>query len=158
MYRKPRFVPHYLPSLSDHPCAHKSGIFKCESYRAMLLSGTEEAYNKAIVDLFGFLEDAGYSARCFSKVSYDPAWRARALLKLANRNPDLSSNSGTSSQDRKAVFLALPFSTQASNLKIVAAFRSSVSVIIPIDLRLGWTIKPNTMRKLYRLNWPNGHS
>jgi hypothetical protein len=94
----------------------------------------------------------------FSKVSYDPAWRARALLKLANRSPDLFSNSRVSSQDRKAVFLALPFSTQASNLKIVAAFRSSVSVIIPIDLRLGWTIKPNTMRKLYRLNWPNGHS
>ena len=66
MYRKPRSVPHDLASLSDHPCAHKSGIFKCESYRAMLLSGTEGAYINAIVDLFGCLEDAGYPARCFS--------------------------------------------------------------------------------------------
>ena len=93
MYRKPGFVLHYLASLSDHPCAHKSGIFRCELYRAMLLSGTEGAYNNAIVDLSGFLENAGYPARCFRKVSYDPTWRASALLKLANRNPDLSSNS-----------------------------------------------------------------
>ena len=124
----------------------------------MLLSGMEGAYNNAIVDLLGFLENAGCPARCFNKVSYDPAWRARALLKLANRNPDLSSNSEVSLENRKALFLSSPFSTQASNLKIVAACRSSVSPVIPINLRLGWIIKPNTMRKLYKLNLRNGHN
>ena len=85
MYRTPGFVPHYLPSLSDHPCPHKSGIFKCEWYRAMPLSGTEGVYNTAIVDLFGFLENAGYPPKSFSKISCDPTWRARALLKLGSR-------------------------------------------------------------------------
>ena len=86
-------------------------------------------------------------------MDFDRVWRDMALKKLANRKPR-SAVGNDLMHNRRSIFMALPFSVQATNLKIARLFSSYVSSVVPINISLGWKIKPNSMRKLYQLNWP----
>ena len=53
----------------------------------------------------------------------------------------------------KMCFSAFLF-TQANKLGICSSFRSTVVSIVPLRIQTAWTVKQNSMRGLYRLNWP----
>ena len=162
LYRKPNFSPHYLAVLSEHPACHKSGIFSCEEFRAMLLCSRECAFIGCIDKLIGFLNTSGYPDRCFAPVQFSESRRLAFFEKMLRREPmSADSNSGTLPSNkcrRHNVFFTLPYSSQAHNLRVAGIFRQSVGNIIPITLLNGWSVKPNSMRRLYRLNWPRVQS
>ena len=72
------------------------------------------------------------------------------LKKLASRKPR-SAVDNDSMHKRRSIFMALPFSVQATNLKIARLFSSYVSSVF--NIRLGWKTKLNSMRKLYQSNY-----
>ena len=159
MYRKPNFQPHFLSVLSNHPSGHKHGIFKCEAHRALMLCSKQIHFDSCITQILLFLEDAGYSARCFPVVSFSSSRRSSYLSKIASRKrKDRDDRFRVTADRRSRVVLSVPFSTQLNQLGLCNLFRASVGSIIPIDLRLGWSVKINSMRRLYRLNWPSVRS
>lgn len=54
----------------------------------------------------------------------------------------------------RAMFLSLPYSSQAKHLRVCSIFRQTASLKHNIEVLIGWSVKLNTMRRLYRLNWP----
>ena len=50
--------------------------------------------------------------------------------------------------------MSLPFNAQLDTLGVAKVFKLVFGSIIPIDIKLGWSVKRNSMRRLYRLNWP----
>ena len=50
--------------------------------------------------------------------------------------------------------MSLPFTAQLESLGVARVFRVLLGSIIAIELKLGWSVKVNSMRRLYRLNWP----
>ena len=159
MYRKPNFQPHFLSVLSNHPSGHKNGIFKCEAHRALMLCSKQTQFDFCIHQILLFLHDSGYPARCFSAVSFSSSRRALMLSKIANRKQKVRDDSfRVTAAKRSRVVLSVPFSTQLNQLGLRSLFRASVGFIIPIELKLGWSVKINSMRRLYRLNWPSVRS
>ena len=51
------------------------------------------------------------------------------------------------------MIMSLPFSSQAKQLRISSIFRQTVSSKHNIQIMMGWSVKLNTMRRLYGLNW-----
>jgi hypothetical protein len=152
MYRKPNFRPHYLALFSDHPPCHKSGIFRCEAHRALMLCSKTSLFSECINSLLDFLGDAGYPSRCFSLPRFSQSFRESCLDKLHCR--DSSKDYGVSAKQRRTLFLSLPFNAQLADIGISSIFKSCFGCLVPLNLILGWTVKMNTMRRLYRLNWP----
>ena len=153
MYRKPGYMPHYLAALSDHPPCHKAGIFKCEAYRALILCAKQNCFDECIVQILGFLSHAGYPEHLFSVPRFCVESRASALTKLEQRKPR-SCEFVVTAKLRKNVVMSLPFNAQLESLGVARVFRALLGSIIPIELKLGWSVKVNSMRRLYRLNWP----
>ena len=113
------------------------------------------AFHACTDSLVTYLVDAGYPPAV--GVQFSAERRNLALGSSRERPfgvefaPSVSSHRSTSRHD---VYLVLPYNVQMSQLKLCSLFRSHVSCVIPLELRLAWTIQPNAMRKLYRLNWP----
>ena len=131
------------------------GIYQCESTRALLCCSRAAAFDVCISRIIDFLFDCGYPRR--AAPTFDATKRARILHRLADRGGaaqtrDVNQSFGNICTSN--VYFVLPYSSQALKLKIRDSFKCHVGSIIPIELRIAWTVKPNAMRKLYRLNWP----
>ena len=153
MYRKPSFMPHYLAALSDHPPSHKSDIFRCEAYRALLLCAKQQYFQECIQQILGFLSSAGYPEYLFKVPLFCSETRALAFKKLEQRKPKDHGYIVTAKL-RNNVVMSLPFNVQLESIGIAKVFRSTLGSIVPVELKLGWSVKINSMRRLYRLNWP----
>ena len=121
-----------------------------------MLCSKASVFNSCIDSLLEFLEGSGYPRRCFSSVEFAPDLRAGFLDKMRNRVS--SKENQITAKHRRSVFLSLPFNDQLSNIGIPSLFRCTVGCIIPLDIIMGWSVKVNTMRRLYRLNWPGVRS
>ena len=146
-------MPHYLAALSDHPPSHKSGIFRCEAYRALLLCAKQQYFQECIQQILGFLSSAGYPEYLFKVPLFCSETRALALKKLEQRKPKDHGYIVTAKL-RNNVVMSLPFNVQLESIGIAKVFRSTLGSIVPVELKLGWSVKINSMRRLYRLNWP----
>ena len=58
-------------------------------------------------------------------------------------------------QQSSTLFCVLPLSLQAQQLKLDLLFGRFVTPVIPIKVKVAWTVKPNSFRRLSRLNWPS---
>jgi len=113
-------------------------------------------FDVCVSKILQFLDGAGYPARCFPSVGYLGPKRDLLLSQIHNRKPkDKNSAYRVTAEKRQNVVLSVPFSPQLDQLGLRNLFRASVGSIIPIDLRLGWSVKVNSMRRLYRFNWPS---
>ena len=147
LYRKPNFKPHYLSALSMHPAAHKRGIFGCESMRALLCCSTESDFDLACKSIDSFTQKAGYPARRLPE--FDPVSRSAHLARLRSRDP----TAGMKSDGRRDITLVLPFVQQIAHLGLQGLWQGIVYPVIPLGFRVAFSVQPNAMRKLYRLNW-----
>jgi hypothetical protein len=154
MYRKPSFRPHYLAALSEHPASHKCGIFRCEAFRVLTLCAKQTQFDSCIFQVVGFLSSAGYPSSLFRLPSFSSSRRLEALKKLEGRKPKRSGDFEVTAKLRKSVIMSLPFNAQLDTLGVPKVFKLMFGSIIPIDIKLGWSVKRNSMRRLYRLNWP----
>ena len=151
MYRKPSLVPHYLPMNSDHPSSAKVGLFAGESRRAHLLCSSEISYSKCVEELRSFLAVAGYPMSACIAPAYDAKVRELRLQKALEPKSKTEPN-------RSKVYLALPFSSQLATLRFSKSFQTHVGGLVPLSLTVAWSMKPNSMRKLYQFDWPNFQS
>lgn len=112
-----------------------------------------------VVKYLEYLAERGYPR--YAIPSYD-AVRREALL--AKHSAKVSENSEIQTftdlhVDARAfesslkVYFVLPFSAEAKSLKLVSCFCRHFSGLVPLEFTLAWTVKPNTSRILYRLNW-----
>ena len=108
-----------------------------------MLCSKSSVFSNCIDSLLDFLSDAGYPRRCFSLPQFSLSSREKCLDKLRKRN--LSKDYGMSAEQRRNVFLPLPFNAQLADIGISSIFKSSFSFSVPINLILGWTVKVNTM-------------
>ena len=81
---------------------------------------------------------------------YDPAARSRSLAKLRSRDPAAGSFHKV---DKRNITLVLPYVQQVARLGLHSSWLEHVASVIPLGFRLAFTVQPNAMRKLYRLNW-----
>lgn len=152
MYRKPNFEPHYLAAMSNHPASHKSGIFSGETFRALILCSKQNKFHGCIKDILRFLGVSGYPQRCFVLPSFDLGRRDVLLNKITSRKSEDVDR--VTAKRRHEITLALPYTSQLASIKVASLFRSSLGLLLPIHIKLGWSVKINSMRSLYRLNWP----
>lgn len=82
---------------------------------------------------------------------FNASKRLNMLALLASRN--VVDNRFRAERER-AMFLSLPYSSQAKHLRVCSIFRQTASLKHNIEVLIGWSVKLNTMRRLYRLNWP----
>ena len=153
--RKPSFRPSYLAPCSNHPVSHKSGILACESYRAFMLCSRVCYFDACISRLINFLKERGYPS-LHPRITFDESRRRAALAKHA-RPAGKSGNASSepSLKNRSTVYFVLPYSDQAKHICVGKHFRSAFSNCVPINLVVAWSVKINSMRKLYRMNWPH---
>ena len=152
MFRKPNFRAHYLSGLSNHPNSHKKSIFKCECNRALVCSSESVGYDSSISDITRYLADCGYPTLVGPE--FDEQHRQNILAKLRLRSKPQGQNGKRGFDDK--VFIVMPFSPCVKHLGIQSCFRKHLS-FTNLELTLAWTVKPNSMRLLYRLNWPYEH-
>ena len=160
LLRKPSFRPSYLSAFSGHPNAHNKSILKCEAMRVMLCCSQPSLYISCMSEVIGFLCDRGYPKLCIPPYSVE---KRNAILakhkEKTQAKARVVSFAGCSEQQpfehSHKILFVLPYSAQAKTLKIAACFRRHFSDLVPIDLVLAWTVKPNASRLLYRLNWPS---
>lgn len=147
MYCKPSFRPHYLASMNCHLTAHKIGIIKSETFRALLCCPRASAFNFCLMSTIANLVEAGYPEvqlpilNSIRRSEYLGSSRVRPFDNVYT--PHVLSSSRTS---RKHGYMMLPSSTQATQLNLVNLFNMFVSNVVPIELRLALTLKPNAMR------------
>ena len=147
LFRKPSFRPHFLHILSQHNSACKSSIFRNETRRALILCSRASAYHACVADIIGYLEDSGYPRFLLRCPEYSACSRSQFL------------HGGTSKDrpSRKLLYLALPYTDSAKALKINRMFVSSIAsaslCYLNMSLRVAWSSKLNSMRRLYGLNW-----
>ena len=154
MFRKPNFRAHYLSGLSNHPSSHTKSILKCECNRALVCSSESGEYDSSTSDIIRYLADCGYPT--FAVPKFDDQHRQSILAKLRLRlRSEPQGNNGDRGFDDK-VFIVMPFSPCVKYLRIRSSFRKHLS-FTNLELTLAWTVKPNSMRLLYRLNWPYEH-
>ena len=56
--------------------------------------------------------------------------------------------------DRSTLYCVLPYSSQAKQLKISSVFSSFFSELVPVNIKVAWSVKTNTFRRLAALNKP----
>ncbi len=78
--------------------------------------------------------------------------REAALCKLAKRAPVVGGNKNA--KPRGVITLVLTFMNQLLTLRLAQLWDLHFLHVIPLRLRLAWRVKPNALRRLYRLNWP----
>ena len=159
MYRKPSFKPHYLSCLSDHNVSCKTGIFDCEVFRITVLSSKREDFVDCVEDMIDNLALVGYPRRFLSIPEFSEEKRLNMLQSIRANTHRCIGGRGNTKTNRRDVFFSMPFSSQAKSLQISKLFRSSFSTCpdldnLGINLRVAWSTKMNSMRRLYRLNWP----
>jgi hypothetical protein len=148
LFRKPNFRPHYLSCFSDHPVAHKSGIFFCETYRILVCCARSSVFDKCIFDVAGYLRNTGYPS--IATPNFDQARRESILQAALLR----SSTRVAKTAATNIVTLVLPFQKDLQQLGINSIWSKLVGANLPIRLRVAWSVRPNSLRKLYGLNWP----
>ena len=117
--------------------------------RALLCCSDAHSFVSAVTSVSSNLQNAGYPARPLP--GYDAGRRAALLAKLRNRAP---TGAGTNTGgNRHLITLVLPFNEQLLNLKLQTLWLECIASVIPINFRLAWSVQPNSLRKLYRLNW-----
>ena len=101
----------------------------------------------------------------------DPAARSRCLAKLRSRvlprqplrtyKTPPSEACFVSSQGacpgykkvKRNITLVLPYVQQLARLGLHSLWLEHVASVIPLGFRVAYSVQPNAMRKLYRLNW-----
>ena len=151
MYRKPNFKPHYLASLSNHPLKHKIGIHSCEAVRALLCCSKKSMFEGCMHDICKFLEMVGYPKP--PQINYDACRRGRLLDKLAVRSVGGRADQAARTH-RSTVYLVLQYQSQLKSLGACTSFEGCIGSVFPVRIKLAWSMRPNSMRKLYSLNWP----
>ena len=115
--------------------------------RALLCCSTESYFHLACNSIDSFTQNAGYPARRLP--GFDPVGRSAHLARLRSRDPA----AGTKSSGRKHITLVLPFVQQIAHLGLQGLWQEIVYPVIPLGFRVAFSVQPNAMRKLYRLNW-----
>ena len=100
-------------------------------------------------DIAGYLSKCGYPI--FKVPVFDDQIRQTILAKLRSRSR--IKVTGPRAFDQK-VFFVMPFSPGVKQLRIKSSFRKHLC-FTGLELTLAWTVKPNSLRLLYRLNWPS---
>ena len=72
------------------------------------------------------------------------------LNKFRNR----SKKCGSALKSSSSIVLVLPYQHMLSKLGIKGLWDKIVASVLPLGLQIAWAVKPNSMRKLYGLNWP----
>ena len=117
-------------------------------------------FESCIDSIMEYLVSAGYPSRLLSV----PAFSALNSPSVIAGIRDRQCRSGTAAKAstnrcRDAVYIVVPFSSQAKSLNISRMFSSCLSSSSLLDnlnikLRVAWGTKLNSMRRLYRFNWP----
>jgi hypothetical protein len=176
MYRKPSFRPHYLASISNHPKAHKLGIYQCEANRALACCSKATWYEDCMQDIAKFVAVCGYPLPRFPALDENEFSNKRSCLfeKLRSRGNHNSASCpridgqfvvqskalaasrdiDVKHQQRCKLYCVLPYSPQAKQLRIASLFQSCFSDIAPCKLQVAWSIKTNSFRRLAALNRP----
>ena len=109
-------------------------------------------YDSSISDITRYLADCGYPTLVAPE--FDEQHRQSILAKLRLRSKPQGQNGKRGFDDK--VFIVMPFSPCVKHLGIQSSFRKHLS-FTNLELTLAWTVKPNSMRLLYRLNWLYEH-
>ena len=168
MCRKPSFRPHYLASISNHLKAHKLGIYFGEANRALICCSNATWYHDCM-QVAKFVAACGYPSPVPS--AFDCNKRKQLLQKNESRNrPNstscprddngqfvvqslaLATSGGAEVKllDRSTLYYVLPYSSQAKQLKI-SSVSSFFSELVPVNIKVAWSVKPNTFRRLAAL-------
>ena len=86
-YRKPTFVPQYIPSWSFHRDCQFTGIYKTEAVRYLVNTNVESDFNRNITQLLHFLSIRGLAVDANDVCNvYDVSRRNDYLSKIENRS------------------------------------------------------------------------
>ena len=153
-YRKPSYIPQYLPAISVYPSCQKAAIYKGEVSRFLVNTSpqNEADFHSDVALLHHHLSKRGHTVPAAH--AYDSERRQNLLSRLENRV----------SVRRVGVFshtLILPYSRFIARLGIRDTIESSkLHYQCPIlrDARviLAYTAGTSTFKQLYQLNFASG--
>ena len=126
-------------------CSHKSGFFECEAHRALVCCSDPREFKHCVNTVALLLENSGYPRPVAP--AYDGP-RKMLLLK------DIFHEKERATQP-DLVTLVLTFQIELLELGLHTLWSQHAEQVLPfLGFRVAWKVKPNLLRKMYRLNWP----
>ena len=128
-----------------------------------VLSSKRGDFIGCVGDMIDNLELVGYPRRFLGIPDFSEEKRLGMLQSIRTSARHSIGDRGSTKTNRRDVFFSMPYSSQAKSLCISKLFRSSLGSFpeldnLDINLRVAWSTQMNSMRKLYRLNWPRVQS